>query len=761
MTKSTTLFFCLLAISSLLTAQTNLIQNPGFEAAVSTFTVPVGTPAVNHLMKIANYTSLITETTQPTATSVTVTDGLWVKKQSISSSSTQAYLSAGGANASANFLFLKVAGGSGTTGIDWTKFAVQQRLSLSNSTVYTFNFWAKVGTAVTAAYAYIADKSGDTGGASFYKIVSLTGGTTWTKYSVTFDIPAIRALNSSLDYSTAYVGIGMNATYTTATPPLTANTWLYIDELELYAVAESIVPTITSTTPANVYIKTNPIPITITFNASVTGFTSSDLIVSNGSVSNFVAVSPTTYTADIVPIATGKVSVDIAASAAVDASAKPSVAANQFVRLVNRETTTGDYSNFSSICPVKDNKKAVYTFTADDGFTDAATFYNNEFKRLDLVGSLALVANWVNGAQTPASTYPFWNSILADGRIDIINHSKSHVKFSTITNTAIGQDSLYNEIIGNQSVFRTKFPGQDIITMANPSVVNTAAADVLIKQTHYAARNGGSGYNSLSPTDTEWFKLNMLANYFGSQTRAAYSTEINKYIDNTIANKQWLIILAHGIGTGANAMIDTAFTKHFEYVANKRADLWIGTFGDVTRYFREKQNASIITLDSTANRIAISLTHNLDANIFKYPLTLKTKVPANWASVTVNQALVTKNIASVLENGVSYIYYEAVPNGGNVVLTPAEPNALTQTKKNDLSNPSLSYQSSTSELTLTNFSNNEKTVKLFNSSGVECARYKVYNNKTIQLNSLKEGLYIAHCDFGNGQNCSTKIIIKK
>ena len=100
----TTLLFALVSLL-FVRAQTNLIQNPGFEAAVSTFTVPVGSPAVNHLMKVASNIATVTDISQPTATSVSVTDGLWVKRQTVSSSSLLAYLASGGANNSATYYF--------------------------------------------------------------------------------------------------------------------------------------------------------------------------------------------------------------------------------------------------------------------------------------------------------------------------------------------------------------------------------------------------------------------------------------------------------------------------------------------------------------------------------------------------------------------------------------------------------------------------------------------------------------------------------
>jgi|GEM_PF-1799138 len=739
MKKLITILIISVLYASVTCAQTNLIQNPGFESDPSLFTAPVGSPAVNHLLKVASNTATVTGTTQPTANSVAVTDGLWVKRQTVSSSSLLAYLAPGGANGSATYLFLKISGGNNTPGFDWTKMSTQQRLPLSNTSTYTFSFWAKVGNAVTTAYAYMADKNGDTGSAAFTKAIPLTGGTQWTKYTVSFDIPAERAAKPALDFSTAYVGIGINALYTTATPPVTQNNWLYVDDFSLVATNQSLVPTITSTTEANVYLKTKPIPATITFNAKVTGFAADDLVSTNSTLANFSVVNDSTFTVNILPAATGKVTLDILAGAATDANNRLSVAANQFVRFFNNETTTGNYINQTTICPVKDNKSAIYTFTSDDGFTNAAEFFNTEFKRLDLRGSLALVANWINGAQTPASTWTFWNGILADGHFDIINHSKTHIKFSTITNTQVGQDSLHNEIIGNQSVFRAKFPTQDIITIANPAVVNTDAADVLIKQSHYAARNGSSGYNSLNPTDAEWYKLKMYANYFGSLSRPAYAFEINKHVDNIIANKQWLILLTHGIGTGANAMPDSTFTKHFEHVASKRNDIWIATLGEATKYIRQRQNASIITVDSSATSISISLTHTLDATIFNAPLTLKTKVPAGWSSVTVTQGSNTTELTPQTENGELYVYYNALPNGPASILTKNTGTAINSKKKSMYQ----VYVVNKQILVVDKQSDQPTELKIFNLGGSLCLSQRLVNNKTdVNISRLTRGSYV-------------------
>jgi hypothetical protein len=70
------------------------------------------------------------------------------------------------------------------------------------------------------------------------------------------------------------------------------------------------------------------IPFSATFSEDVSGFTVGDLIISNGSASNLVALNATQYTFDIVPTSDGPVSVQVVATAALDAAGNGNVQSN-------------------------------------------------------------------------------------------------------------------------------------------------------------------------------------------------------------------------------------------------------------------------------------------------------------------------------------------------------------------------------------------------------------------------------------------------
>lgn len=63
----------------------------------------------------------------------------------------------------------------------------------------------------------------------------------------------------------------------------------------------------------------------------MTGFVVDDIIITNASVGNFVAVDADTYTADITATGNGDVTLDIAANVAKDSAGNGNIAANQVV----------------------------------------------------------------------------------------------------------------------------------------------------------------------------------------------------------------------------------------------------------------------------------------------------------------------------------------------------------------------------------------------------------------------------------------------
>ncbi|MDP4210200.1 MAG: Ig-like domain-containing protein, partial [Bacteroidota bacterium] len=120
-------------------------------------------------------------------------------------------------------------------------------------------------------------------------------------------------------------------------------------------VYDSQAPTVAISSKASNPTNTSPIPITITFSEAVTGFTLSDISVTNGTAANFTG-SGTTYTLNITPTAQGTVIINVAASVASDAAGNGNTVSNTFSLLYDSQfpavTISSTASNPTNISPI-------------------------------------------------------------------------------------------------------------------------------------------------------------------------------------------------------------------------------------------------------------------------------------------------------------------------------------------------------------------------------------------------------------------------
>ena len=76
--------------------------------------------------------------------------------------------------------------------------------------------------------------------------------------------------------------------------------------------------------------------------------------------------------------------------------------------------------------------------------------------------------------------------------------------------------------------------------------------------------------------------------------------------------------------------------------------MWIATFGDVTKYMREREAANIQN-NVAGGKIIVTLNHSLDKSMYYLPLTLKTYVSANWKKATIRQGKHVEYVAKCMQ----------------------------------------------------------------------------------------------------------------
>jgi len=117
--------------------------------------------------------------------------------------------------------------------------------------------------------------------------------------------------------------------------------------------------------------------MTATFNEAVTGFELGDVIVGNGYANNFVAVSGSVYTFDLIPTSAGIVTVDVAANVATDAAGIGNTAAAQFSIESNRLFVIIDFGSWVPYTSVNSYSEDGFTLSRDTRAISGGGNYGN------------------------------------------------------------------------------------------------------------------------------------------------------------------------------------------------------------------------------------------------------------------------------------------------------------------------------------------------------------------------------------------------
>jgi peptidoglycan/xylan/chitin deacetylase (PgdA/CDA1 family) len=146
---------------------------------------------------------------------------------------------------------------------------------------------------------------------------------------------------------------------------------------------------------------------------------------------------------------------------------------------------------------------------------------------------------------------------------------------------------------------------------------------------------------------------------------------MKSWVDTVLTHKSnWLVLVVHGVdGLGYEPMPSSMLDEYYTYIKSKETEnkAWIATFGDVTKYMRERMAANV--KETKGKTITVNLTHTLDKSMYNIPLTLKTYVSSSWKQVQVKQGTKTQKIKPLTDPKGTYVLYQAIPNTTSVQLS--------------------------------------------------------------------------------------------
>ncbi len=189
----------------------NKLQNGGFEDDPATFTVK------KELRRVHKINAAKTQTANPTSTAVAVTEGMWVKKAT-NSGYIHSILKTDDKHEGTSSLFYKIGNNCAATGLTawYNTIACSQKMSakLDVTKKHTVKFWAKAeDIAKNTCKQVVVWIRDDAKNKTLEKTVKLTGGTTWTEYTVEIDLPTFIAGKGQGATDFTYFGVSCPTTY--------------------------------------------------------------------------------------------------------------------------------------------------------------------------------------------------------------------------------------------------------------------------------------------------------------------------------------------------------------------------------------------------------------------------------------------------------------------------------------------------------------------------------------------------------------------
>jgi peptidoglycan/xylan/chitin deacetylase (PgdA/CDA1 family) len=315
------------------------------------------------------------------------------------------------------------------------------------------------------------------------------------------------------------------------------------------------------------------------------------------------------------------------------------------------------FSDSLSIAKFLGERDGATSYTFDDGMRDQI---QNAVPLLDaqgFKGTFFVIAGLApqtdaEAASTPAGSWGSgsWQSfvrIAAEGH-EIGNHSWSHVNL-----VGIDDNWLHLETTTACSLIAVRI-GTPAFSYAYPYNTWDAKVRAAVFQRHHAARE----------TQAE----------FGTSSTL---TSCNSVANSAISTKSWTAVMIHGITVGYDSFSNISiFRDHLAYVKSKDSQLWVGTFGAVSRYSKERDSSTIFAQRTGVNEATVRVSATLDTSLYDQPLTVI--IPAAGAvGVTARRQANNQAVPASIKTG--RILVDIVPDNSPVIVTWTFPSSIMKT----------------------------------------------------------------------------------
>jgi hypothetical protein len=222
------------------------------------------------------------------------------------------------------------------------------------------------------------------------------------------------------------------------------------------------------------------------------------------------------------------------------------------------------------------------------------------------------------------------------------------------------------EYAESKRLLEENLPGLKALTMAYSGGPNVKLHDRELAAKYYiAARHTVGKPNPANQTDY------LSTASMGNATRDGVDAVLEgtsgiPWLTNGRYLRAWLCTHFHGIGK-----IKSDLETLLRYVKSRESDLWVGVFADVVRYGQERDTHRLTVVENTPATIRFLLEDGMRNDIFDVPLTVKLRLHPDWKGASARQDGQDVPCAIREHEGALFALVSAVPDRGEIVMTPA------------------------------------------------------------------------------------------
>ncbi|MDZ7794251.1 MAG: polysaccharide deacetylase family protein [Spirochaetia bacterium] len=306
---------------------------------------------------------------------------------------------------------------------------------------------------------------------------------------------------------------------------------------------------------------------------------------------------------------------------------------------------TAKYSFEYRIAPWYGFSPSACSITFDDGTLDQYLIAFPELEKRNIRATFFLITDpretgiWEDGSiKRLLFSWEQARTITAAGH-EIASHSSTHTDLSGRTVNA------YREFEKSRDTIRMHIPALPKGMTLSWPYWRSSAATQEIAHTYFIGARSGGGRLSHYPhrfggipqkTPQNFYQINSM------RISEKFDIREMKRLGNQVFEEgNWLIGGFHGIDDG-NIPKDALgwdplslhnFKAVLDYIETK--DFWIAPFGNVLRYIKERDAASVRLLGHSPTTITFSVEDDLEDEVFSQPLSIEFVVPEQWRAVEI------------------------------------------------------------------------------------------------------------------------------